>query len=85
MVLPRRYESALQKANYASLALKEDASAAGGDEEEDEELYETLARARRAAQAKSTAAVRALVQAPAYSSKPSERASCASAACEPDG
>ena len=52
----RRYESALQKANYASLALKEDPSAAVG-EEEDEELYHTLARARRAAQAKSTQAV----------------------------
>lgn len=54
----RRYERALEKANYRSLALRNNAAEAGGSEEaqeegeEEAELQETLAWARRAAQAK---------------------------------
>ena len=54
LVMLRRYKAALEKANYASLALKEDArqEEEGTLGEDEDELQEVLARARRAAAAK---------------------------------
>ena len=44
----RRYQNALEKANYASLALRPSgAEEAQGNDEEDDELERSLARARR--------------------------------------
>lgn len=54
----RRYENALAKANYASLALQAGGEDATRTEEDDEELEATLARARRAALAKAQAAAK---------------------------
>lgn len=53
-VMPlRRYKAALEKANYASLALKDDPTEEEGTlGEDEEELQAVLARARRAAAAK---------------------------------
>ncbi len=48
----RRYKAALEKANYASLALKEEAGEEETLGEDEEELQAVLARARRAAAAK---------------------------------
>lgn len=50
-----RYKAALEKANYASLALKEEQEQEGTLGEDEEELQAVLARARRAAAAKAEA------------------------------
>ena len=54
--LPHRYNNALDKANYASLALQNGNEGGDADDDEDggtDDLSASLARARRAAQARS--------------------------------
>jgi hypothetical protein len=72
-----RYANALEKANYASLALKETPPAeddeADGDKEEDDELAEMLARTRRAAQAKEAAASQQLLSVDAIAEEAARR------------
>ncbi len=51
----------LQQANYASLALKTDPSTPGDDEGLDDELYESLARAKKAAAKKGTGTSEAML------------------------